>query len=334
MTSFCAKTPHQMNVVFIVYPDIVLLDLVGPLQVFTHARRSADEGPAYKTHAVSFAGGSIETNTILPINSDALGDWLGDGSGTPIHTLVIVGGDGALVAVKNAQFVDQVRQLADRCQRVCSVCSGAFVLAAAGLLDGRRAVTHWEDCDTLAAQYPAVNVEVDPIYIKEGTVWTSAGITAGIDMALAIIEEDLGTPAAIELARSLVTPLLRSGGQSQFSPDLDRRARDTEGRFERLHTWIRDHLQETISVEVMADQCGMSPRNFSRQYSATMGTPPARAVEAIRVTAARSLLETTQTGVKSIAVICGFQDDERMRRAFLRHVHTSPSQYRANFQSL
>lgn len=333
MTSFYAKTSSQMNVVFIVYPDIVLLDLVGPLQVFTHARKEAHAGPAYQTHVVSFAGGSTETNTILKINSDPLADWLEKSHDTPIHTLVVVGGDGALVAALNPPFVDQVKQLAKRSQRVCSVCSGAFVLAAAGLLDNRRAVTHWEDCDNLAAQYPAVNVEVDPIYIKDGTVWTSAGITAGIDMALAIIEEDLGTPAAIEMARSLVTPMVRSGGQSQFSPELDRQLRDTEGRFASLHEWVSSHLWENISVEDMAYRSGMSSRNFSRQYKATMGTSPARAIEAIRVNAARNLLGATDKSIKAIAVTCGFQDDERMRRAFLRQIKTTPSQYRAQFQS-
>lgn len=333
MTSFYAKTPNQMNVVFIVYPDIVLLDLVGPLQVFTHARRNARSGPAYQTHVVSFSGGRIETNTILKIDSDPLADWFEVHQGIPIQTLVVVGGDGALVAALDPQFVDQVRRLADRSQRVCSVCSGALVLAATGLLDDRRAVTHWEDCDHLALQYPAVKVEVDPIYIKDGKFWTSAGITAGIDMALAIIEEDLGTPAAIEMARSLVTPMVRSGGQSQFSPELDRHARDIEGRFRSLHEWVRGILQQPISVDDMAEHCGMSSRNFSRQYTVTMGTSPAKAVEAIRVDVARGLLGSTSKSIKTIAVKCGFQDDERMRRAFLRQIKTTPSQYRAQFQS-
>lgn len=333
MTTFYAKSPEQMNVVFIVYPDIVLLDLVGPLQVFTHARKNVRSGPAYQTHVVSFDGGQTQTNTILKIDSDPLADWFEKHQDTPIHTLVVVGGDGALVAALDLPFVSQVRQLAKRSQRVCSVCSGAFVLAAAGLLNGRRAVTHWEDCENLAAQYPAVNVEVDPIYIKDGTVWTSAGITAGIDMALAIIEEDLGTPAAIEMARSLVTPMVRSGGQSQFSPELDRQARDTAGRFRALHDWVSGNLGQSISVDEMAEHCGMSSRNFSRQYTATMEISPARAVEAIRVDKARDLLRTTEKSIKSIAVTCGFQDDERMRRAFLRQIKTTPSQYRAQFQS-
>ncbi len=333
MTSFCAKRSDPANVVFVIYPDIVLLDLAGPLQVFTHARQDAHSGPAYRTHVVSFEGGQTKTNTILPINSDPLAMWLEDLADTPIHTLVVIGGDGAPHAASNRQFVDQFSQLAARSQRVCSVCSGAFVLAAAGLLDGRRAVTHWEDCAQLAAQYPDVTVEVDPIYVKDGAIWTSAGITAGIDMALAIIEEDLGPPAAIEMARSLVTPMVRSGGQSQFSPELARHAKDTEGRFRNLHDWLGSNLQTSLCVADMAQRCGMSARNFSRRYTATMGTSPAKAIEAMRVDAARHLLGTTDKSIKAIAAECGFQDDERMRRSFLRQIKTTPSQYRAQFQS-
>ncbi len=324
------RMPDRMNVLFIVYPNIVLLDLVGPLQVFTHARKNALSGPAYQTNIVSFEGGNIKTNTLVEIDTDPLENWLAEPQN--IHTLVVIGGDGATAAALDQPFVDQVRQLADRSMRVCSVCSGALVLAAAGLLDGRRAVTHWEDCDQLAAQYPAVKVEVDPIYIKDGNVWTSAGITAGIDMALAIIEEDLGKPATIEMARSLVTPMVRSGGQSQFSPNLDRQARDAEGRFSSLHDWITKNIQQKISVEDMAKECGMSSRNFSRRYTQTMGTSPAKAIEAIRVDVARELLTTTEKSIKMVAAICGFQDDERMRRAFLRYIKTSPSEYRKQFQ--
>ncbi len=326
------RMPDQLNVLFIVYSNIVLLDLVGPLQVFSHARKNTLSDPAYQTNIASFDGGNIKTNTILKIDTDPIANWLVKHQNTSIHTLVVIGGDGATAASQDQSFVDQVRQLADLSMRVCSVCSGALVLAAAGLLDGRRAVTHWEDCDQLAAQYPAVNVEVDPIYIKDGNIWTSAGITAGIDMALAIIEEDLGKPATIEMARSLVTPMVRSGGQSQFSPKLDRQARDAEGRFSSLHDWIIDNIQQKISVDDMAEECGMSSRNFSRRYTEIMGASPAKAIEAIRIDVARELLTTTKKSVKMVAAICGFQDDERMRRAFLRHIKTPPSQYRAQFQ--
>ncbi|WP_420861574.1 GlxA family transcriptional regulator [Algirhabdus cladophorae] len=315
---------HAKTVLFVVYPNVVLLDLSGPLQVFTHAGGSE----AYETHVVSLEGGQIETNTVLPIETEPMQNWLG----TPIHTLIVVGGDGAFDASKDGIFLDHLTRLASRAQRVCSVCSGAIVLAAAGVLDGRRAVTHWEDCDYLAAHFPKVQVEVDPIFVKDGTVWTSAGITAGIDMALAMIEEDLGKNAAIVMARSLVTPMVRSGGQSQFSAELDRQAKDTEGRFDALHAWVRGHIQQQITVEDMAKECGMSPRNFSRRYTQTMGVPPAKAVEAIRVNAARDLLATTSISIQTVASDCGFQDGERMRRAFMRVVKTTPSQYHSQFQ--
>lgn len=321
-----------MDVLFVVYPNIVLLDLVGPLQVFTHARKTPLSGAAYRTHVVSRSGGRIDTNTILPVDTDRLETWLLKPKNTSIHTLVIVGGDGAIEAALDRPFVEQVKQLAGRSMRVCSVCSGALVIAAAGVLDGLRAVTHWEDCERLAREYPAVKVESDPIYIKDGNIWTSAGITAGIDMALAIIEEDLGKPAAIEMARSLVTPMVRSGGQSQFSPELDRQARDTKGRFALLHSWICDNMRQQISVNDMAKECGMSSRNFSRRYTETMGTPPARAIEVIRVNTARELLMATDQNIKSVAATCGFKDGEHMRRAFLRHIKTSPAQYRKQFQ--
>ena len=319
MTAFCAKP-----VLFVIYPDIVLLDLVGPLQVFTHA----GEGAAYETHVASMDGGAVETNTVLPIGSEALRDW----EDRAIHTLVLIGGDGAPVAARDAVLVDAVRRLAGRAERVCSVCSGTFVLAAAGLLDGRRAVTHWEDCAALAAAFPSVRVEMDPIFIKDGNVWTSAGITAGIDMALAIVEEDLGAAAAIAMARSLVTPMVRSGGQSQFSAEVDRREKDGAGEFDALHAWVRGNLSARLSVEDMAARCGMSGRNFSRRYSGVMGVPPAKAVEAMRVDAAREMLGGSGRSVKAVAAACGFLDAERMRRAFVRQINVTPSQYRAQFR--
>ena len=316
-----------------VYPNIVLLDLVGPLQVFTHAHDHNTDGAGYQTHVVSQSGGPIATNTVLTVETTPLDTWLSRGKAPPLHTLVLVGGDGVYHEVNNARFVDQVRQLAHRAGRVCSVCSGALLLAAAGVLDGRRAVTHWEDCDQLARRFPGVTVEVDPIFVKDGQVWTSAGITAGIDMSLAIIEEDLGKSAAIAMARSLVTPMVRSGGQSQFSAELDRQARDGAGRFSDLHDWVVSNLDQRISIEDMARRCGMSPRNFSRRYAETMGVPPAKAIEAMRVDAARTRLVTTDDSIKMVAVDCGFGDDERMRRAFLRHINTAPSAYRKQFQT-
>ncbi|MEM7289981.1 MAG: helix-turn-helix domain-containing protein [Pseudomonadota bacterium] len=327
-----ADAGNRLNVLFIVYPDIVLLDLVGPLQVFSHARKDGCSGPGYETHVASRLGGKISTNTILNADSLPLKDWLSKPQHPPIHILIVVGGDGAYEAAEDQEFVGQVGFLAAQATRVCSVCSGALILAAAGLLDGRRAVTHWEDCEHLATQYPDVVVEVDPIYIQDGKIWTSAGITAGIDMALAIVEQDLGKPAAIEMARSIVTPIVRSGGQSQFSAELDRQARDRSGKFAELHDWIARNIHERISVDEMAEMARMSPRNFSRQYTKTIGLSPARSVEAIRVDAARDLLATTDLSLKSIATKCGFQTRERMRLAFLRNINTAPADFRRRFR--
>ncbi|MEO9903666.1 GlxA family transcriptional regulator [Nisaea sp.] len=326
-TGRCAK-----SVLFVVYPNIVLLDLSGPLQVFTHARETPQSEPHYRTSVASLAGGAVSTNTIIRIDSDPLENWLNQNTVVSIDTLVIVGGDGAIDAALDPEMVSQVAQVARKATRVCSVCSGAILLAATGLLDGRRAVTHWEDCDLLAARYPAVNVETDPIYVKDGNIWTSAGITAGVDMALAIVQEDLGAQAAIDMARSLVTPMIRSGGQSQFSADLIRQSSDTDGLFTELHRWLTNNLDQQITVEVMAGRCAMSPRTFSRRYVATMGVPPAKAVEAMRVEAARDLLATTDHSMKSTALRCGFRDQERMRRAFHRTLNVSPSLYKSQFR--
>ena len=333
MTSLSAKTPAEAparkTVLFVVYPNIVLLDLVGPLQVFTHARHGGDGAHGYAPHVVSASGAQVTTNTLLAIESADMMTWLH----RDVHTLIVVGGDGAIPASEDPIFVERVRQLAARAQRVCSVCSGALVLAAAGLLDGRRAVTHWEDCAMLAERFPKVSVEVDPIFVQDGAVWTSAGITAGIDMALAIVAEDLGRPTALALARSLVTPMVRSGGQSQFSAALDRQTREGIGEFAGLHAWLADNLQEAVTVAQMAEFCRMSSRNFARKYAAETGVPPAKALEAMRVGAAQDLLATTDDPIKSVAAACGFHDDERMRRAFLRRIKTTPSAYRAQFRA-
>ena len=316
-------------VVFVVYDDIVLLDLVGPLQVFSHALDQDTRTNGYQCAVASLNGGMVETNTVVSIPSEKLSSF----SGNEIHTLVVVGGDGALSLMNDQKLLDAIVKLSKRAHRVCSVCSGALVLAAAGLLDGRRAVTHWDDCKQLEEEFPNVRVEMDPIYIKDGPVWTSAGITAGIDMALAIVAEDLGRKAALKMARSMVTHMVRSGGQSQFSPVLDRQLSDEAGRFEELHQWIGKHLQDDLCVEKLAEKMNMSPRNFSRLYAKQMGRTPAKVVTTMRVEAARDMLESTDLGVKQIASKCGFGDEERMRRAFLRLLNVPPSDYRHGFRS-
>ncbi|MEM8795050.1 MAG: helix-turn-helix domain-containing protein [Pseudomonadota bacterium] len=332
MTSFSAKPFDNerlpLPVLFVIYPNIVLLDLSGPLQVFAGAKHAHNGALAYRTAIASVTGGPIQTDTVVAIESEPIESWVD----REIHTLVVVGGNGANAAMKDARLIENVSVLAERAERVCSVCSGALILAEAGLLQGRRATTHWDDCAHLERDFPETTVEVDPIYIKDGPVWTSAGITAGIDMSLAIVAEDLGTPPAIELAQSLLAYMVRPGGQSQFSPVLMRQRKDRSGRFDDLHKWIADNLQRDIRTEELADRAGMSLRNFHRQYSATMGITPAKAVETIRVERARELLETTDHSMKVIANQCGFGEEERMRRAFIRLTHINPSDYRQRFQ--
>lgn len=323
-----SKKARRRRVVFVVYDNCVLLDLSGPLQVFSHALdpKSGDNG--YDCVVVSQTGEMIDTNTVVSIPSEPLARY----TRRQIHTLVVVGGDGANNAMLDARFLKDITRLAARAERVCSVCSGALILAAAGLLDGRRAVTHWEDCETLQTTFPKVRVEVDPIYIKDGATWTSAGITAGIDMALEIVAEDLGRAAALKMARSMVTQMVRTGGQSQFSPVLHRQLLDSTGRFETLNHWIMEHLQQSLTVETLAERMNMSTRNFSRLYTSETGLSPAKAVETMRTEMARTLLETTDLSVKQVAASSGFADDERMRRAFVRLLNVSPSDYRQTFR--
>ena len=333
MTSFTANSQKAPNdprlVVFVVYRDIVLLDLVGPLQVFSHALDQETGANGYVCAVTSLSGGIVETNTVVPIPSEAMSSYLN----RQVHTVVVVGGDGAYSAMRDEAFLEKVAALAAGAQRVCSVCSGALILAAIGILNGRRAVTHWEDCKALEDEFPDVLVEMDPIYVKDGPVWTSAGITAGMDMSLAIVAEDLGRQTALQVARSMVTHMVRSGGQSQFSPILGRQLMDATGRFDDLHRWIAENLQQNLTVEGLATRMNMSGRNFSRLYSGQMGLTPAKAVEAIRTEVAQGLLETTDLSMKKVAVRCGFNDEERMRRAFMRLLSVSPSDYRQSFRA-
>jgi transcriptional regulator GlxA family with amidase domain len=217
-------------------------------------------------------------------------------------------------------------------RRTCSVCTGAFLLAAAGLLDGRRAATHWRWTRELQARYPKVRVEAEPIYVQDGAIWSSAGVSAGIDLALALVEEDLGHAAALRVARRLVVFLRRPGSQAQFTGAPRGRA-DGAARFGELHAWAAANLDRDLRVERLAERLGMSPRNFARAYRAATGATPAKAIEALRVGAARRLLEATANPIGWVARQCGFGDDERMRRSFMRRLGVSPSDYRDRFRS-
>jgi len=326
MSSNYAKPPVSRRtprtVLFVVYPQIKLLDLSGPLQVFSDTLLG-DSKHAYRTFVASVDGGLVKTDTGLSLKSESLTDW----KRRRIDTLIIVGGPGVFDAINNPQLVSIITRLAAKSRRVASVCVGAFLLATAGLLEGRRATTHWESASKLATDFDDIQVEVNPIYIKDDNLWTCAGVTAGIDLALAMLSEDHGRKVALGVARSLVTFLVRPGGQSQFSETLERQSSDSNAKFDSLHHWIQANLDTDLRVENLASQANMSPRNFSRIYSNDTGQTPAKAVEAIRVEAAKCLLEEGKLSVNAVAQRCGFGDDERMRRSFLRILKIPPSHY-------
>jgi len=248
----------------------------------------------------------------------------------PLDTLVIAGGPGVNDACHCPAQLAWIKARAAKARRIASVCSGAFLLAEAGLLDGRRAVTHWGRCAEFARRFPNVHLDRDPIFINDGNIWTSAGVTAGIDLMLALVEADLGHRVALAVARELVVFLKRPGGQAQFSNTLA--LQSTDECFERLHSWIVENLCNDLSVACLARTAGMSERSFVRHYRQTTGMTPARAVESIRIEVARHMLEDGQT-VKRVARACGFGSEETMRRAFLRILGVTAQAYGRRFSA-
>ena len=309
------------------FPGVQMLDVTGPLQVFATANdtcvENGDAAP-YALCVVAKDGQTVIASAGLGLATQALprGD-------VPVDTLLVAGGHGVLAASADPDIVDWVRVRAALARRTASVCTGAFLLAASGVLDGRRAATHWSVCRELARRYPAVQVEPDPIFVRDGPVWTSAGVTAGIDLALALVEEDLGREMALAVARYLVVFLKRPGGQAQFSAMLTLQA--AEDRFGPLHHWISAHLDADLSLPDLASKAGMSERSFSRHYLEATGLTPARAVERLRIEAARRLLSESKLPVKRIARQCGFGSEETLRRSFLRLLAVTPQDYRARF---
>ncbi|MGY8667427.1 GlxA family transcriptional regulator [Bradyrhizobium sp. UFLA05-109] len=320
--------PNSSRIVEVLaYPSVKLLDVTGPIQVFATANdymAKSGEAMPYAIRVVAQGGERIEASAGVELAVHPLSSVDAD-----LDTLLIAGGPGVDAAAADPALVDWVRQRARQSRRTASVCTGAILLAASGMLDGRRAVTHWAFCAELARRFPAVRVEPDPIFVQDGTVWTSAGITAGIDLALALVEEDLGRTAALAVARYLVVFLKRPGGQAQFSEFLSLQAADD--KFGALHDWISNHLGGDLSLPVLSGRAGMSERSFSRHYAEATGQTPARAIERLRVQGARHLLTETRLPVKRISQRCGFGSEETMRRSFLRLLDTTPQDYRARF---
>jgi transcriptional regulator GlxA family with amidase domain len=328
MPKYPRFSPNAVRVIDVLaYPAVQLLDVTGPVQVFASANDIiAGRGGArpYLVRIVSQGGESVTATAGVALAAAPL-----TRPGEALDTLIVAGGEGAEAAAEDPALVDWLRQRATQARRVASVCTGAFLLAAAHILDGRRATTHWKDCARLAQRFPAVHVEQDPIFVCDGSVWTSAGVTAGIDLALALVEEDLGRAVALAVARYLVVFLKRPGGQAQFSTTLALQV--AEDKFGALHDWINGHLDDELSLSVLADQAGMSERSFSRHYAEAIGQTPARAIELLRVEAARRLLSESRLPVKRVAQRCGFGSEETMRRGFLRVLAVTPQDYRSRF---
>lgn len=295
------------RIVVVVFPDFQLLDAAGPISTFSIAARYSPD--AYRIEVLAQQPGPVPSNSGVSLHAANLDE-------DPIDTLVVAGGDGVRTAIGTQALVDWLRRASARARRTASVCSGAFLLAEAGLLDGRRATTHWDSTSDFARRYPQVTLEPDRIFVPDGTVWTSAGITAGIDLALALVAEDLGEDVARRAAQQLVVHRRRPGGQSQHSALAEVGARSD--RFAGLLAWMSKRLDEPLGVERLAQQASMSPRNFSRAFVAATGFTPAKAVERLRLEAAREAVEATAQPIDQVAAASGFGDPERMRRAFIR----------------
>ncbi len=323
------RTAPPRRVVFLAFPRTVLLDLAGPWDVLSAANLLTDAaGKAYASELVSMTQSlQIDTADGPPLIAHQSARAVRG----PIDTLVMPAAFGVDVYLRDEAILRQIRRIAGQSRRVVSVCGGAFALAAAGLLDGCRCTTHWRYCDDLARQYPSLKVESDRIFVRDGKMITSAGVTAGMDLALALVEEDLGKAAAMAVARNLVMFVRRPGGQTQFSTALESQSAERDA-LRTLLAWMVDHLDQDLSVEAMAEKAHMSPRNFSRVFTREVAATPARHVERLRVDAARQLLEEPAADHGEVARQCGFGSVNSMRRSFQRVLKVAPSEYRKRFR--
>ena len=322
------------TVLFVAFPEMCMLDMTGPLTSFwVSGLRLKQLGlPCYECHTVSLNGGLVRTVEGIELQTRPVSDF----ARKQVDTIVIPGSPSMarLIADEDSVAVPMaawLRKMETKARRVSSVCTGAFFLAKAGLLENKRAATHWAMCDLLQESFPKLDVDADAIFVREGNVWTSAGVTAGIDLALAMIEEDFGRDVSLFVARELVVFLKRSGGQSQHSSLLKAQTEDGE-IFDELHGWIASNLgRQDLNVETLAEKAHMSPRNFARVYKQKTGRTPAKAVEVMRLEAARRMLEESDRNIDQIARQCGFGDEEHMRLTFQRNLNVSPRDYRRRF---
>ena len=324
---------RMRKVGFVIFPEFEIVDLCGPLDAFYYADRALRltgrvGEPGYEALVIAPKAGLVKSRCGIEISAPyGLVDITGG-----LDTLIVAGGEGMLDACADDALIDWLKTMSTQVRRVASICTGAFLLASAGLLNNRRATTHWLYCDQLAAAYPSLSIEPNRIFVRDGGVYTSGGITAGIDLALSLIEEDLGREVPRMVAGLMVVFLRRPGGQAQFSPFLQAEPGNCRDIGE-LKSWILGNPGEDLSVERLARQLAMSPRNFARRFHEEAGETPAKFVERARVEAARCRLEQTAQPLDAIARSCGFGTAERMRRSFQRHLNVNPHEYRERFQS-
>lgn len=315
------------DVLIVLFDGVQSLDVTGPLEVFAGANTEltgqGEDKPGYLVRTASLDRAVVRCSSGLTLTPDL--DL--HNARTP-HTLVVPGGTGT--RTPDAELVAWLRRRAERVPRIMSVCTGAFLLAEAGLLTGRRVTTHWSRCAALARKFPEIDVDAEPIFIRDGRIATSAGVTAGIDLALALVEEDLGRDVALTVARGLVMFLRRPGNQSQFSVQLTAQFAQRKSLRD-VQRWIVEHPDAELGVDTLAARANLSPRQFSRVFTQEVGVPPGHYVDQVRLERARGLLEDTKDSVERIARRCGYRTTESMRRAFLRTLDVSPSEYRCRF---
>jgi transcriptional regulator GlxA family with amidase domain len=315
----------------VAFPDVQLLDVVGPLEVLAAASLAAEHRGAGRGYSLEVIG--PELPSLRAASGLRIGvDRTYADRPESLDTLIVAGGSGSRHAAENRRLLEYVIAADSRARRLCSVCTGAGILAEAGLLEGRRVTTHWAWASTLAARHPELDVDPDAIYCRDGRVWTSAGVTAGMDLALALVEDDLGRDLALEVSRQMVFFLKRPGGQSQFSAQLAGQMASRDPLRE-LQTWIVEHPEEDLSIERLAGRVGMSARHFARVFRAEVGLSPGRFVESVRVEAARRRLEESKASAEEIADDVGLGTSETMRRAFLRQLGVGPAAYRERFST-
>ncbi len=318
------------TILMVVFPDFLLLDAAGPLQVFAMADQEATKAqitPRYRLRTVSTTGGLITSSTGLAVQTEALPRP----ASLQHATLIVAGGDGTQGAMRDKRLIRWLQAASRQVARCCSVCTGAFVLAQAGLLDGRRAVTHWQDVPLLRQLFPKVRLLDDAIHVRDGHVHTSAGVTAGIDLCLSLVEADHGRALSLRVAKRLVVPLRRAGGQRQFSADLLAQEAEHDGVAGQLLQWLQPRLKRAINVADMAHAVALSERTLHRQVLAQTGQTPARFLASLRLERACRLLEAGPTPLKRVVRESGFGSEDKLRRCFQQRLGVSPGDYAARF---